>query len=291
MFRTADAPLPTRDRWLPDLANAGESNLGQGEDLLADVANTGHAAKVSINGYSRQVKKSACGLAGFSAARYSRNLMDVPRIIVGLLAATGWTQQVLAGHLRVPQNYVSRWQAGVEPRGKNRDALFDLAAEHGIIPREAAAGKAFVRVVAEVGAGASIDPEFEHSSPEQIEIVDLPYAIPDHMIGFRVVGLSMSPAFEPGEIIVVERDAPFSIERMIGLRAAVRVKHKNGDERRYLKRLAKGASAGLFNLESINDRSPPIENVEIRWASPVRLVIPQFGLGTRQPSKPGSKKR
>ncbi len=190
--------------------------------------------------------------------------MDVPRIIAGLLTATGWTQEVLASHLHVPQHYVSRWQSGVEPRGKNRDALFELAAEYGVIPREAAGGRAFVRVVAEIGAGASIDPEFEHSSPEHIEIVDLPYAIPDHMIGFRVVGLSMSPAFEDGEIVVVDREAPFATERMIGLRAAVRVRNKNGDERRYLKRLAKGSRSGLFNLESINDRSPPIEDVEVK---------------------------
>lgn len=218
--------------------------------------------------------------------------MDIPRIIGGLLAATGWTQEVLAGHLRVPQHYISRWQAGVEPRGKNRDALLELAAEHGIISRETVAGKAFVRVVAEIGAGAMIDPGFEHAPTEQIEIVDLPYAIPDHMIGFRVVGLSMSPAFEDGEIVVVDRDAPFATDRMLGMRAAVRVKHRNGEERRYLKRLAKGSRHGLYNLESINDRSPPIEDVEIKWASPVRLVIPQFGLGARvSPPKNGRKKR
>lgn len=218
--------------------------------------------------------------------------MDIPRIIARLLEVTGWTQEVLGRHLHVPQHYVARWQKGVEPRGKNRDALLDLAAEHGLISREAANGSNFVRVVGEIGAGATIDSEFEHLPPEQIKSVDLPYAIPDHMIGFRVKGQSMSPAFEDGEIVVVEREAPFATERMIGLRVAVRVKLKNGDERRYLKRLARGSRAGLFTLESINDRSPPIEDVEVKWASPVRIAIPRFGLGIRPTAKgPGRKRR
>ena len=238
-----------------------------------------------------QPPSSACGLAGLFERGYDRGGMDIPRIIERLLAATSWTQEVLAKHVGVPQHYISRWKEGVEPRGKNRDALIELATAHGVITREVAAGQSFVRVVAEIGAGASIDPEFEHMSPEQIEPVDLPYAIPDHMIGFRVVGQSMSPAFEEGEIVVVDRDAPFSPDRMVGMRVAARVRFRNGDERRFLKRLVRGSRAGLYHLESINDRSPPVEDVEIKWASPIRLVIPPFGLGTRTIPKKSRKRK
>jgi repressor LexA len=40
----------------------------------------------------------------------------------------------------------------------------------------------------------------------------------------------------------------------------------------YIKQLIKGSSPGLFTLLSLN--APPIENVEVEWATPVVFIMP-----------------
>ncbi|MBI1201471.1 MAG: helix-turn-helix domain-containing protein [Rhodopseudomonas sp.] len=203
--------------------------------------------------------------------------MDWVRLLSGLKDA-GWRQVPLARRLGVHQSAISRWNAGLrEPQGEVREKLLALASEVGLID-DARPPRNMITVVADIGAGASIDPDFEQLPLGGIEIIQLPYDIPDGMIAFRVVGDSMSPAYEQNEIVVVEREQPYAVENMVGLRAAVRTRDKKGTHRRYLKRIARGSKTKLFNLESINDEAETIRDVTIVWASPVRLVIPNIGL-------------
>ena len=129
-----------------------------------------------------------------------------------------------------------------------------------------------------VGGGASIEPDFEQVPAEGVEQVELPYAISDDLIGFRIIGDSMAPAYEEHAIIVVEREQPFATDNMIGLRAAVVAVEPDGGKKRYLKCIRRGTRPDTFDLESINDRSPTIKGARVAWASPVRMIIPNIGL-------------
>lgn len=203
---------------------------------------------------------------------------DMRGLILALLSKRGWNQDQLARRLKTTQATVSRWVAGSEPRGDKRDAIRHLAAEVGLQIDGVVAENYIVPIMGRVGAGAHIEPDYEQVPAEGIEQVELPYAIADEMIGFRVVGNSMEPAYEEHSIVVVDREQPMPTDSMIGMRATVLAVTQNGDRSRYLKCIRVGAKADTYDLESINDRSPTIRGVRISWASPVRMVIPNIGL-------------
>jgi len=194
-------------------------------------------------------------------------------IIRGILDVRGWTQADLAKRLRTTQVTVSRWLDGTEPRGLMRDKIRELAEESGLgeAPRE----NHIIPIMGRVGAGAVVEPEHEQIPEGGLDRIELPYPISEQYVGFEVIGTSMMPKYDAGEILVVRREPPCRIERMLGLYAVVRTE----DGRRLVKRIARGSKTNHFNLESANAET--IANVRLAWASPVEMVIPNVGLRRR----------
>src|SRR5262245_25575657 len=60
-----------------------------------------------------------------------------------------------------------------------------------------------VPIMGRVGAGASIEPEYEQVPPEGLGEVELPFPVSEETIAFQVAGDSMLPKYENGDIIVV----------------------------------------------------------------------------------------
>src|SRR6201991_5068351 len=63
-----------------------------------------------------------------------------------------------------------------------------------------------VPIMGRVGAGASIEPEYEQVPPEGLGEVQLPFPCYDETIAFEVTGDSMLPKYENGDVIVVYKD-------------------------------------------------------------------------------------
>ena len=126
-----------------------------------------------------------------------------------------------------------------------------------------------IPIMGRIGAGAAIEPDFEQVPPEGLDQVEVPFAVPDDLIGFEVHGESMLPRYEAGDVVVVWRDQRTAVEALIGEEAAVRTE----DGRRYLKRLARGPASGTYNLESTNASARTIEGARIAWASEVYLTV------------------
>lgn len=125
-------------------------------------------------------------------------------------------------------------------------------------------GVSNIPVMGRVGAGAEIEPEFEQVPPDGLFEVEVPLPLPPGMIGFEVVGDSMYPRYDDGDVIVCHQDGqPQAVK--YGAEAAVRT----SDGRRFIKRVIPN-SVG-FTLESHN--APPIRDVGLEWASPVYLTI------------------
>src|ERR1700739_2077021 len=78
-----------------------------------------------------------------------------------------------------------------------------------------------VPIMGRVGAGASIGPELEQVPPEGLGGVELPFPIAEGPIAFEVVGDSMLPKYESGDIIVVYRDQRPPLSSFFGEEAAV----------------------------------------------------------------------
>jgi repressor LexA len=126
-----------------------------------------------------------------------------------------------------------------------------------------------VPIMGRVGAGASIGPELEQMPPEGLGEVELPFPITEGTIAFEVVGDSMLPKYENGDIIVVYRDQRHPLSSFYGEEAAVRL--KTGE--RYLKTIERGNAANVVNLTSFNAK--PIMGVKLEWIGEICVTLPR----------------
>jgi repressor LexA len=123
-----------------------------------------------------------------------------------------------------------------------------------------------VAVVGRIGAGGSII--FEDAG--EVERVGRPPDVDGELIGLEVVGNSMLPKFDPGDVIYISRDHEGVIPEYVGAYCACRL--TTGET--YLKKLAAGRTPGRFTLRSLN--AEDMEEVELSWATPVRAILPRF---------------
>ena len=126
-----------------------------------------------------------------------------------------------------------------------------------------------VPIMGRVGAGASIGPELEQMPPEGLGEVELPFPIAEETVAFEVVGDSMLPKYENGDIIVVYRDQRHPLSSFFGEEAAVRL--KSGE--RYLKTIERGKTAQIVNLTSFNAK--PISGVKLEWIGEICVTLPR----------------
>jgi repressor LexA len=126
-----------------------------------------------------------------------------------------------------------------------------------------------VPIMGRVGAGAAIGPEHEQVPPEGLGEIELPFPIAEETVAFEVVGDSMLPKYENGDVIVVYRDQRYPLSSFYGEEAAVRL--KSGE--RYLKTVERGNAANVVNLTSFNAK--PITGVKLEWIGEICVTLPR----------------
>jgi transcriptional regulator with XRE-family HTH domain len=178
------------------------------------------------------------------------------------------TLEDLAEATGLSASYVQRLESGDRNLSVKNMNLFAHALK--VEPREllhsAEERKNVVAVMGRIGAGAEITPDDEQIPPEGLYEIETPFPIPDDAIAFEVVGESMWPRYDEGDIIICWRQG-VRADEVVGWEAAV----KTSTGSRYLKRVLRGSTPDTFDLESHN--APPIRGVHLIWIASIQSVI------------------
>lgn len=123
----------------------------------------------------------------------------------------------------------------------------------------------FVAIVGRIGAGGSVIYE---DLGADAETVRRPPDTPGELVGLEVIGESMLPKFDPGDIVYISRTNDGVDPADIGAICACRL--TTGET--YLKQLQKGTEPGAYTLRSYN--AADMEDVALDWATPIRAITP-----------------
>jgi repressor LexA len=176
--------------------------------------------------------------------------------LIAALERTGKTKSGLAAHLGLRNSAITEILQGM--RTVKADELPRIV-EYLELDR--------VPVVGRIGAGGSIEPDYEQVVADELGTVRVPIALPGELVAFEVKGESMKPRYDAGDVVVVWAEQKRATETFYGEEAAVRTR----DGRRYLKRVTQGRTRAHVTLTSWNAR--PIENVKLEWIGEIYLVI------------------
>lgn len=209
-------------------------------------------------------------LAGICQSGKSRGMQKIyPNRIRAVRDAHGMTIEQLAEAAGLSVSYVSRLEKGernLSVRNMNLLAHALKVDAARLLNDEVGAANNVVAVMGRIGAGAEISPDDEQIPPEGLYEIETPFSLPDDAIAFEVVGESMWPRYDPGDIIICWRQGS-NADEVLGWEAAV----KTSAGARYLKRVLRAAEGGRYDLESHN--AAPIRGVSLVWVAAIQSVI------------------
>lgn len=138
------------------------------------------------------------------------------------------------------------------------------------MPADALTGAGLVvPVLGKIGAGGQVLFAAESGGEEGLPTVPRPPLVAGRLMALEVVGSSMLPKYESGDIIYVRRDHDGVLPGYLGKYCAV----LTAEGGTFLKILAKGSQPDRYTLRSLN--AEDMTDVEIQWASPVLFVMPK----------------
>lgn len=195
-----------------------------------------------------------------------------------IMKATGWRQTDLAERLSVSQAAISRWFAGADPRGEQRDKINEIYNEitgnTGFSGNTQIPSKSYVPLVGYIGAGARIKPDIGQIPADGLGVIEVPFQMPADMIAFLVRGDGMLPVYQDGNVVFVYKYKRKPLEEFYGENAVVCT--DSGE--RFIKTITRGADGA--NLVSWNAKV--IESVKLKWIGEIFAVFPSLSILTKQ---------
>lgn len=211
----------------------------------------------------------------FMAAAKSRPAMGRPPLPVdetttggrlrALRVGAHLGQEDLATDLGVSRTNISKYESGAQ---QIPDYVVERASQRfGVTQAFIRYGDTDARMVqvrGRVGAGAHI----EAIDAPPWRYVEVPASWTD-ALALQVDGLSNWPVYEDGDFLVIRGEQRLREEEFLGKMCVV----ETADGLGLVKRVRRGSAPGFYTLESVN--APPIEDVALASARPVRLKLSQ----------------
>lgn len=172
----------------------------------------------------------------------------------------GWTQTELAVRAGTNQPTVDRIE-----RGETRNSKYLNQIKIALNLTESQSVR--LPVVGYIGGGQEVLAIDDHMMGAGIDEIEAPAGV-DNGIALIVRGDSMSPKYDDGDIVVVEK-VFLDLSSLLGRTCYVKL----ADGRCYLKTLALGSRPNRYNLLSAN--GPAIVDVVIEHAYPIAWVKPR----------------
>lgn len=127
-----------------------------------------------------------------------------------------------------------------------------------------------VPVVGFVGAGAEVTPIDDHAQGAGLYEVEVPFAVrSQHIVGVEVKGDSMYPLIREGDVLLYSREYYGMNAGCLNRLCVVGLT----DGRVFVKFLHKGSKQGHYTLASINNSTPPMEDVPVAWCGRVESIV------------------
>ena len=189
--------------------------------------------------------------------------------------AHGLTQEQMAERLDISTGLYNGLENG--KRRMNADYIEAAAEVFGIRPSSLIVDAPCpIAVAGRVGAGARVplvdayakgDGLFHVAAPEPL----LRQGPPKGIVAVEVEGDSMSPMYQPGDVLFYTRCTHEGVPDEDVGRPCI-VEDANGMV--WVKQVKRGDEPGLFHLISLNPASETRHNVRIKWAARVKLALP-----------------
>lgn len=174
-------------------------------------------------------------------------------------------QDVLAGHLGVTRPHISKYETGVnaipDHLVERAARLFSVTAT---FIRYGDAETRLAQVIGRVGAGAMV--EAVQGPPWRYVEVQVSWT---DAVALQIAGNSGYPIYDDGDDIIIRGEHRLEEDEFLNRMCVVETAEGMG----LLKRVRRGSRPGLYTLESPN--APPIEDIELTSARPVRAHLPR----------------
>lgn len=180
------------------------------------------------------------------------------------------TQERLAAALGCTQSVISKIENGSM---ELTVSMAEQIADHLQVPLIAILplGRS-VSVAGRVGAGARVPLVDGYEKGDGLYHVACPADLPfnDGLVAVEIVGGSMSPVYEDGDLLFYSRASLGVPTEAVGSKCVC--EDESGDV--WVKQVKRGSAPGLFHLVSLNPTAENMHDVKLKWAAPIVMHLP-----------------
>lgn len=184
----------------------------------------------------------------------------------------GITATKLAEMVDISRPYMSQIENNTGGKRPSGDLLMRFAAALDVPVSKLFPSDQAIAVAGRIGAGAEVQLVDAYEKGDGLYQVACPDGLSSSgVVAVEVVGDSMAPIIQPGDVLFFSRHF-FGIDENALGRVSI---CETEDGRALVKHITKGRDSGTFDLMSANNTTAAEYSVRLKWAAPMRRHVPK----------------